>query len=93
MTLLVLMALCAYRITRLLTADAILDRPRDFVTRHASGKLDYFATCPHCVSVYVSAVVVAATDRYVSVPLPVLMWGATAGAVSVLASVAGALDD
>lgn len=43
-------ALAVWRVTRLVTEDTILDRPRDWVVRNAPDKVAYLVTCPHCVS-------------------------------------------
>jgi hypothetical protein len=60
--LLVLLAvLTTARITRLINADAILDRPRAWVQAHAGDTLTYFVQCPWCVSIWVGGGVAAAT--------------------------------
>jgi hypothetical protein len=51
-------ALAVWRVTRLVTEDTILDRPRDWVVQNAPDKLAYLVTCPHCVSVHASAAAV-----------------------------------
>jgi hypothetical protein len=83
----------AFRITRLITKDAILDRPRMAIRTRLGEKLQYGMTCPHCVSVWVSAALVFGVDAlWVPLPLPGLWFGAVAGATSVVASVTEALD-
>lgn len=42
------------RLTRLVTADSILDRPRELAKRR-SEKLGLFITCPWCVSMWLAA--------------------------------------
>lgn len=57
-------ALAAYRITRLLITDTILDRPRSalrqFALRHQRNMLLELIGCPWCLGAYVAAGVVAA---------------------------------
>lgn len=59
---LVVGALATYRLTRLVTEDTILDRPREAVHRRAARtghtKFSYFVTCPWCTSIYLAAVVI-----------------------------------
>ena len=68
-----LIALATYRITRIVTADKVTERPRAWAEdRAADGhpKLTYFVTCPWCVSIYIASAVVGITDLVASVPLP-----------------------
>src|SRR5581483_4167019 len=64
------MVFAAYRVTRLVTLDTILDRPRDAWWRRfppeAHGKkkahpLGYLLTCPFCAGFWVSVATVAAS--------------------------------
>lgn len=52
-------ALAATRLTRLIAQDAILDRPRTWVTLRTDGTraepLGYLVNCPWCVGVWVAA--------------------------------------
>lgn len=61
---LVLIALTTARITRLITKDFLLDRPRDALLRRldvgAHTQLQYLLVCPWCMSVYVGAGVAGA---------------------------------
>lgn len=59
-----------FRITRLITHDAILDVPRVWITDHAPAPLAYFVRCTWCVSVWVAGGVVLVLDRFATVPLP-----------------------
>lgn len=54
-----LVALAAYRITRLVTTDTILDRQRDWVAVRFGqlGKLHTLVTCPFCAGFWVSCAV------------------------------------
>lgn len=51
---LVVSALAVYRLTRLVVADTILDRPRAALAGR-SDRMGVFITCPWCVSVWVAA--------------------------------------
>lgn len=85
--LVVLTCLATYRLTRLLTADAFppVAALRDRIEGRfgEDSSVTYLANCPWCVSVYVGAAVVAATDHFATGGLtaPVLVW-ATASAVT-----------
>lgn len=57
----VLAALATARLTRLITHDAILDRPRALVQKHGGDTLTYFVQCPWCVSTWAGAGVAALT--------------------------------
>jgi hypothetical protein len=57
---LVVDALTVARLARLVTADAILDRPRERVKRLGT-KAALFITCPWCTSVWLAGGVVVAT--------------------------------
>lgn len=81
----VLLALTAWRATRLLVEDDLLARPRDWLGQRATGKLADFVYCPHCVSVWVSAALVAVAAQFVSVPQPLLVGGAVAAVCSLIA--------
>lgn len=83
-----LMGLAAYRATRLLIRDEILEGPRDllgnWLEEHAHPKLSYLITCPWCVGAYVSAGTVLLVDRYTSIALPVLQGFALSAVVGLL---------
>ena len=92
LTLLVLMSLAIYRVTRFIVADSLIAEPRARVlhalARNSSrrspwgpldGKLHDLLACPYCVSVWVTLGVVLGTDAVTSVPLPVLFGMAAAG--------------
>jgi hypothetical protein len=73
--LLVLMAAASARIVRFLVDDTLIDRQRCWVLGHLQGKLYELATCPWCLSAYVSAGVTLLTWLWVdSMLLPALMW-------------------
>lgn len=88
MTLLVLIivALAAYRLTRLLTDDAILDGPRNWIFTHAPPKIGELLNCVHCTGVWVGVVCVALVLLFPFVGPRVLLFAAIPGAVSLLAA-------
>lgn len=56
-----LLAGAAFRVWRLLAADAILDRPRDWLTRRAKAEagehreeVDIFLHCPWCLGFWIT---------------------------------------
>jgi hypothetical protein len=59
-------ALAVARLARLVTSDAIFDRPREYIKRRGT-KAALFITCPWCVSVWLAACAVAATHFIPSV--------------------------
>jgi hypothetical protein len=80
--LLLVSGLAVYRLTRLLVADKITERPRDRLAQAARGRLAYFVTCPWCVSVWVAAgwaALVALAPAVALVAGAVLAWSAVAG--------------
>jgi len=77
--------LAVYRLTRLLVADKITERPRMALADAASGRLAYFVTCPWCVSVWVAAAWVALVLLAPSVAL-------VAGVVLAASAAAGLLS-
>jgi hypothetical protein len=91
LTVLVL-AFVVYRITRFLIKDTLIDGQRQWVHSKILGvnpkawrdKLYELIDCPYCLSVWIAAGTVAATDAFTSVPLPVLAWLSTCGATMVL---------
>lgn len=78
-------ALAAYRLTRLLVTDTILDRPRNWLFTHAPAKIGELLDCPHCLGVWVGAgcTLLVLLARY-NGPW-ILMPFAAAGIVSLLA--------
>lgn len=84
-------ALAAYRVTRLLTVDRITLPIRRLVDRRTGpdSEAGYFVRCPWCVGTWVSGAAVLTLDATASVPTPVLAWLAVAAVVGLLATVAG----
>jgi hypothetical protein len=94
---LVLDGLATYRLARLLTMDDLTKPARDRVWKWAADRemhrLAEFVTCPHCVGVWVAAGVVSLSAlRGVPGWRHVRTFLAVAGAESLLASIAGALE-
>lgn len=85
---LVVCALAAWRVTRLVTEDTIADRPRDALLRRWNDrhpKLAELVTCPHCVGVYAAVLAVVAWAHWPWAH-PVLDVAAVAAGVSLLAT-------
>lgn len=86
LVLVIILSAVVYRLARFLVLDTLIDEPRNCVlawlerrpTLFWSKILDLLG-CPWCITIWVSAAVVAATDIYgISVPLPLWTWLATA---------------
>ncbi len=81
--------LTTYRAARLIALDAFppVAVPRDWVLRKLGDDhwFSYLITCMWCVSIYVSGAVVLVTDRFVSVPLPWLLWPAASAVTGYMA--------
>jgi hypothetical protein len=58
---LVLNALTAYRIVRLISRDVILKRPRDWLRREYDGWVVTLVHCPWCLGVWVGGLTVVPT--------------------------------
>jgi len=54
-----LLALCAYRIFRLVGYDSLVDRPRNWALKRVGDKLELFITCPFCAGFWISGLVYA----------------------------------
>ena len=72
MTLLIV-SLAVYRITRLVTEDAIFDRPRTWLEGRAEW-LDTLVTCPWCASFWIGLAATIALYATGAVSLPVVAW-------------------
>lgn len=85
--LILMMSLAAYRVTRFLILDTLIDAPRIWLRfRILSGKprawknkLTELMECKFCLSVWVAAAAVALTDQFTVVALPWLTWLAVCG--------------
>lgn len=93
-----LISLTSWRLARLITKDvfppAVWLRERVGMKWGTGSWQSYLAECPVCVGVYTSALVVAATVGLtdVSLPAPLLWWGAGAASVVWLNNVEHTLD-
>ena len=57
---LVILALAVFRLTRLVTADTILERPREFIWKKSPPEkngIGYLITCNWCTSIWTSSLV------------------------------------
>lgn len=78
-----------YRIGRFIVLDTLIDEVRDKVYEWLElrgtkfwMKILELLGCPWCITIWVAAAVVAVTDIYISVPLPVFVWlGSAAGSL------------
>lgn len=81
MTLLVLLSLVTYRVTRFLINDTLINRQRiaveNWLLRRRWLKIVELISCPWCVSVWIAAGVTFTADLFTSVPMPWLVWPAT----------------
>lgn len=98
--LILITSLVAYRVTRFLLRDSLIDGPRKWLYEKllrpyrtnlaAPGqrwrdKVYELLDCPYCTSVWVAAATVAAVDAHgVSVPMPLFAWLATASGAMVV---------
>jgi len=87
LTLIILLSLITYRVTRFVIEDSLINAQRTWFLGKIIGKRpgrarvkihDLFL-CPYCLSVWIAAGATAIADAYVSVPLPVWTWLATCG--------------
>lgn len=83
---LIVLILASFRITRMITRDTIFDPLRDKIPDEDDNRLGYLIRCDWCAGVWVSAAVVGVAAQFISIPLPVLVWLACAGALGLLAS-------
>lgn len=91
LTLVIVLGLVNYRISRFIVLDTIIEGWRDVFhswllskPRWWRVKLQYLLGCPFCVGIYVAGMLTWITDYYTSVPLPGwTMLGSTAVALVV----------
>lgn len=92
--LLVAMSLTCYRIARLLIDDTIIATPRIWLhtlllagaEKHPwKGKVQELLRCHSCLTVWISAGVVATVDQFAVVPLPFLAWPTVAAGAMMVA--------
>lgn len=77
--LVVLAVLGSYRLTRLVTFDAILDAPRSWVYAKAPAKVAELIACPFCIGFWIAGAVVGVVWAVNGLPLPILAWFGVAG--------------
>jgi len=86
-TLLVLTALAAHRLTRLVVEDTILDAPRLWlVNRAPDGKVATLITCPWCSGFWLTGIVVGLVALTTNLPLPLIVWPALSTVVGLLSA-------
>jgi len=89
--LVILTWLTVYRATRLITTDTFppCERLRAIVERRygEDSSITYLISCPWCMSVWLGAIIVVATDVVVGLPVPVLIWASASGVTGFIASV------
>lgn len=62
----VIRVLAVWRITELVVTDEISREPREWIERHAPGKIAYLVSCKRCVSVWAGLVVVWLPKRWIN---------------------------
>lgn len=87
----VVCVLASYRITRLVTADVLLDAPRTWLAIHLPAYPAKLVTCAYCAGFWISALVVAAWYFGGRVGWVVLVIFAVAGAQALLSAIDRAL--
>jgi len=79
----VLLSAATYRVTRFLISDTLISEQRRWVKLKLMGngdvgpvrvKLLDLLSCPYCLSVWVAAAGVLASQQFQSIPQPVLAW-------------------
>lgn len=84
----IILALAAYRLTRLFIEDVIFDTPRDAIWKKfppESTKIGYLLTCYWCLGLWVSGLVVV---LYLLIPVPTLV----VAAILAISAVVGMID-
>ena len=90
--LIVLFSLCVYRVTRFVISDSLIEgtrtRIQDKLIDGEPGlvrdKIYELSTCAYCMSIWVAGITVTLAQIWVDVPLPVLVWLASAGGCMVV---------
>ena len=82
-------ALAAYRLTRLVTLDAVTEPLRERVHELDNHTLSYLITCPHCTGMYAAALTTAARVLFPRVWGPVAAALASAALISIYAETRG----
>ncbi len=86
LTIIAVLSLATYRITRFAILDSLVEEPRTAVLRWLTskpgvvrGKAHDLLTCPYCLSVWVAAALTASVASLIDTPLPLLVWLAASG--------------
>lgn len=86
----VLVALATYRVTRFLTRDhfppIVAARQRVTDRFGEDSAWAFLVQCPWCISVYVGAVLTAATRRWAGLACPWLVWPAASAVTGLLSA-------
>jgi len=85
----VLLALAAYRLTRLVVEDVIFEQPREALFRRfppESSKIGYLFTCYHCMGLWISTLLVVC---YILIPTATLV----ASLVLALSAITGLISE
>lgn len=85
------LVLASFRITRLITADVLLDRPRTWLAIHLPAYPAKLITCAYCAGFWISALVVVAWYFGGKPGWVVLVVFAVAGAQALLSAIDTAL--
>lgn len=84
----VILSLAAYRITRLITTDDILLRPRLWlIEKLETSRFDKYAeglTCSWCAGFWISLATVLISNIFIHIPYPALYVGAVSTVVGLI---------
>lgn len=83
----VVLVFAAYRVTRFVTVDTIVDVPRQWMLDRVPEKLGEGLTCPWCIGSWISFAVVAIAWLFVELPLPGAWFLAVAAGVGLVAKI------
>lgn len=84
--LIVILSLVVYRVGRFIVLDTLIEGTRESVFRRliaregslVASKFLELLGCPYCITIWVAAGATVVTDAFISVPLPVWVWLASA---------------
>ncbi len=90
---LVILALAVFRVTRLITTDAILEVPREWLFRKfppGYSRFGYLFTCNWCMSIWVASLLVI---PYTIIPTATIIFSLIPALSAVAALIAARLDN